>query len=215
MNLVRASVWIEQEIAVAAFIQQILARPINVASYVHESVDREGMREQLLLNPKSFVSNNQVLEHLKTVLPTWMPPDETKEQIGIHVEIKYETRLITQERHDYCLLVLASNSGSEPIELSHVDLEFPCDLMELPAAHPMLVSERSTLTTCFFRAERQSLPRIYPGDVKRVLTIDYHVDHDIFWHKRHLFGQSATATAYPVDGSPEIAEKPIAQLQIF
>ncbi|HET9131281.1 MAG TPA: hypothetical protein VFO86_10055, partial [Terriglobia bacterium] len=45
----RGSVWIEQEIGIAAFITQVLKRPVNVAAFIHESIKREGMRDQLHL----------------------------------------------------------------------------------------------------------------------------------------------------------------------
>ncbi|MGO9087386.1 MAG: hypothetical protein ACLP6G_02710 [Terriglobales bacterium] len=39
---VRGSVWVEQEIAIAAFISQALEQPMRVRAYVHESIFREG-----------------------------------------------------------------------------------------------------------------------------------------------------------------------------
>lgn len=68
---VRASVWIEQEIAIAAFINQVLDRPLQVAPYVHASVGREGMREHLQLNSIRFGSDSEILDHLANLLPTW------------------------------------------------------------------------------------------------------------------------------------------------
>lgn len=68
---VRASVWIEQEIAIAAFITQILKRPLRIAPYIHADVKREGMREQLQLNAVSFTDDNDVLQHLRDLLPSW------------------------------------------------------------------------------------------------------------------------------------------------
>src|SRR5260370_6655098 len=52
----RASVWIEQEIAIAAFIQHIQKRPLRVAAYVQKGISLEGVREKLLLNPIQFES---------------------------------------------------------------------------------------------------------------------------------------------------------------
>ncbi len=68
---VRASVWIEQEIAMGAFITQILGRPLKIAPYIHAGIPREGVREQLQLNAVTFTSDNEVLEHLRQLLPTW------------------------------------------------------------------------------------------------------------------------------------------------
>lgn len=68
---IRASVWIEQEIAMASYITQILRRPLKVAPYIHQDIRREGMREQLQLNAFKFKEDSEVLEHLRTVLPGW------------------------------------------------------------------------------------------------------------------------------------------------
>jgi hypothetical protein len=68
---VRASVWVEQEIAVAAFIEQILGRPLKIALYIHDSICLEGMREQLLLNAVRFRDESEVLQHLSRILPEW------------------------------------------------------------------------------------------------------------------------------------------------
>jgi hypothetical protein len=67
----RASVWIEQEIAMAAYITQVLGRPLKVQAYIHSEIRREGMLEQLLLNPISFENDTEVLQHLRSVLPSW------------------------------------------------------------------------------------------------------------------------------------------------
>ncbi|HJY86998.1 MAG TPA: hypothetical protein VKE24_09195 [Candidatus Acidoferrales bacterium] len=67
----RASVWIEQEIAIAAFIAQVLGRQLRVAAYIHKDIAREGMREELQLNPVMFRHDEEVLAHLRQLLPTW------------------------------------------------------------------------------------------------------------------------------------------------
>lgn len=68
---VRGSVWVEQEIAIAAFISQALQQPMRVRAYVHESILREGLRSQLHLNPKSFVEDFEIVNDLTVELPTW------------------------------------------------------------------------------------------------------------------------------------------------
>ena len=63
---VRASVWIEQEIAIAAFLTQVQNRKIQVAVYIQNGIEREGARDQLLLNAHNFDSDDEVLRHLET-----------------------------------------------------------------------------------------------------------------------------------------------------
>jgi hypothetical protein len=75
----RGSVWIEQEIAIAAFMAQILRHEIRMAAYIHTDIRREGMRDQLLLNAVPFSKDSQVIESLSGILPTWKLDDPIAE----------------------------------------------------------------------------------------------------------------------------------------
>jgi len=57
----RGSVWIEQEIGIAAFLTATRKRDIPVVFYVQKGIKREGVREQLKLNPIEFSEESQVL----------------------------------------------------------------------------------------------------------------------------------------------------------
>lgn len=70
-RITRASVWIEQEIALAAFIEQILGRRIEVQLYVQRGIALEGMRDKLLLNAVQFETNEDVIEHLTKDMGRW------------------------------------------------------------------------------------------------------------------------------------------------
>lgn len=68
---IRASVWVEQEIAIAAYIGQVLGRNLTVAAYVQDGIRLEGLREKIILNAKTFMTNSEVLDDLRTILPSW------------------------------------------------------------------------------------------------------------------------------------------------
>lgn len=70
-HLVRASVWIEQEIAIAAYIQRIEKRELPIIAFKHSSVGREGIRELLHLNPTPFTDDAEVLVALPKLLQPW------------------------------------------------------------------------------------------------------------------------------------------------
>lgn len=67
----RGSVWIEQEIAIAAFLTQVFHRHLKVAAFLHKDIQREGMRDELQLNPVIFENNDQVLAQLVEILDRW------------------------------------------------------------------------------------------------------------------------------------------------
>lgn len=70
-KIVRASVWIEQEIAMATLMQQVLRRPLHVALFKQPGVALEGIRQQLQLNAHEFKNSNEVISRLREILPDW------------------------------------------------------------------------------------------------------------------------------------------------
>lgn len=76
--LTRASVWIEQEIAVVTYIRQVEKRRIPVIAFKHKSVGLEGIRGLIQLNPLEFSEEAEVLAQLPALLARWKVPSETK-----------------------------------------------------------------------------------------------------------------------------------------
>jgi hypothetical protein len=69
--ITRASVWVEQEIAIAAYIDRLRPQRLLTAVYQHRSVGREGMRELLHLNPMGFDSHESLLRDLRSRIADW------------------------------------------------------------------------------------------------------------------------------------------------
>ena len=67
----RGSVWIEQEIAIAAFLKLIQRKSLEVLLYTKRGIALEGLREKLMLNPRPFEDGDDILEDLRSVLPSW------------------------------------------------------------------------------------------------------------------------------------------------
>lgn len=65
----RASVWIEQEIALAAFIEQVLKRPLTVRLYCEQGIAVEGLRRQIMVHEVPFNTPQDVLDNLRGWLP--------------------------------------------------------------------------------------------------------------------------------------------------
>ena len=64
----RASVWVEQEIAIAAFREQVLREPIPVQLYIQNGIRLEGLRDKILLNAEPFDSNEHVIGHFRSIV---------------------------------------------------------------------------------------------------------------------------------------------------
>ncbi|TAK13708.1 MAG: hypothetical protein EPO32_04310 [Anaerolineae bacterium] len=65
----RGSVWVEQEIAIAAFMVQSLGLRLPFRVYVQKGIRREGVRGFILLNPKEFEKDEEVLTDLEGFWP--------------------------------------------------------------------------------------------------------------------------------------------------
>lgn len=93
-NHIRASVWIEQEIAIATYIQRVEQRPLPVVAFIHQSVGREGLRDLIPLNPIQFSNEMDVLTALPGLLQHW----RTLTHTGL--ELKLESNApIAREGH--------------------------------------------------------------------------------------------------------------------
>lgn len=64
----RASVWVEQEIAIVSYRVQVLGHEVALATYLEDGIKLEGMRASLLLNPRPFSSSSEVLADFETKL---------------------------------------------------------------------------------------------------------------------------------------------------
>jgi len=212
---IRASVWIEQEIAIAAFLQQTLGRDLNVAAYVQPGIIVEGVRAQLLLNPIEFDNNDDVVNHLKRILPTWKIISEPDKVNPLNVTINYERVNIRSERHDYRLLVLLTNIGTPPVSTYHIDLEFPAGLIENVQKLDHYVPNRATHHYSFFRITQEAIGEIFPGDSYAIMKIPYYVDNEIFSHRDSPLKSIVKVSVYTEGYAPKLIEKSMAELQIF
>jgi hypothetical protein len=70
-TLERGSVWVEQEIAIAAFAQHVLRRNIEVALYLQTGIALEGIRQQLRLKAVQFNTAEEILADLPERLRSW------------------------------------------------------------------------------------------------------------------------------------------------
>ena len=62
---IRGSVWVEQEIAIAAFLSQAQQKSLSSVVYIQDGIALEGVRQQLLLGPVPFQNDSQVLDDFR------------------------------------------------------------------------------------------------------------------------------------------------------
>jgi hypothetical protein len=86
----RGSVWVEQEIAIAAFMQQALGRGMPARAYVQRHIRMEGVRGFILLNPIEFESSEDVLNDLEQWLPVLLKPGKATAETVLRPEQELE-----------------------------------------------------------------------------------------------------------------------------
>ncbi len=192
----RASVWVEQEIAIAAFINQVLEKDIKVVPLIQSGIKLEGVRKQLIFNPREFTSNSDALEFIRKKLSEWEVEPTNAEPLTLVYRIK--DKHITHERHDYDFVLKVENNSEKNISDYHVDIEFPRKvLVDKKFKHE--IQGRKTDAHIFLRAPAKDEKKtIYPGDREPLLRLAFYVDSEIF-HDKLIMGSQVTATLYSED----------------
>lgn len=158
-EIVRASVWVEQEIAIAAFIQHALKRKIEVAVYLQKGIPREGIREQLRLAPIEFETADEVIHDFRQRLAAWKLEVTPARSLVADWRFKAERR--TQTHHDYRLFVDLVNNGSVQVNDWRIRAVIPSAFVKHGQGDSDVV---------MIDEDSASLPpneaKLYPGDKK-------------------------------------------------
>jgi hypothetical protein len=167
---VRASVWIEQEIAIATYIQRVERRELPVIAFIHESVGREGIRDLLHLNPIPFADESNVLAALPARLENWRSFRAT----GIRVRLK-SVNANYQEGHPIRRLeVTLVNDSNHSIDRLNGMICLPAAILaHWTATYPTEVKSNDPHKRCFRFDERQAGHSISPHETRRLIFFDY------------------------------------------
>src|SRR6266581_399319 len=134
LSWVRGSVWVEQEIAIAAFISQALERPMQVRTYVHDSIRLEGLRDKLHLNPVLFHDDSEILQDLTAFLPSWrvLAQQLRKDPLSLKANIRHRPVAIAGAGDDrlYVLMAGVENDGQQDATDFRLDVEFPLTFLD-------------------------------------------------------------------------------------
>jgi hypothetical protein len=167
---VRASVWIEQELAIAAFLRHILQKPMHVALFKKREVALEGVREKLILNPIEFVAEAEVIEQLKNILPTWTP-FETKPTYSVSYRYSRRVTKLEMRLHEYSLTFDVVNDGETRATDYRLEVDFPTAYLydtDKATGYRKFVFDQAQF--------REGNRILYPGESREAFKIDYYVD---------------------------------------
>ncbi len=182
-ELTRGSVWVEQEIAITAFIHHVLNRSVPTFFYKQAGVSVEGIRSVLLMNPRvEFKEDCQILQDLRSALPrTAFTPFNSYD-----VEpVLHHRRLVGQstgDRHRYTLICDVRNTGTERVTDFKMRIFFPRAFLD-PTQWSSEERKKSTTTHICFAADMEGRAPggLYPGDgLTHPLEFEYFVDDALF-----------------------------------
>jgi hypothetical protein len=166
---VRASVWIEQEIAIATYIQRVEKLELPVIAFIHRSVGREGIRDLLHLNPISFTDESDVLAALHDRLEKWKGLPAT----GLRVRLQSVNANYQEGHRIRRLEVILVNDSNQSISKLHAMVSLPAAILaHWSATYPAEVKSADPHYRCFRFDERSTDP-IPPHDTRRLISFDY------------------------------------------
>jgi len=218
---VRGSVWVEQEIAIAAFISQALQRPLKVRSYVHQNIQREGLRDKLHLNPFLFREDSEILNDLTSFLrQEWqdLGQHRRKDPLSLKANISHRRESIpggskdpADERH--MLLVNIENDGEQDARDFQLDVEFPSTFVD-EGGHALQVSASKPGTVLYRIANTfHKIEHLYPtGKTPDLISFHYAVLGKTKREHPELLLEKVTATVYSGNMKPKVTTKTIAEL---
>src|SRR6266404_813890 len=200
---IRGSVWVEQEIAIAAFLQNFAGRKINVRVYLERGIAREGVRDKLILNPIEFETNEEVLDDLTRVLPEW----QNLARPSVHLDISHRNR--SGSRRDYTLLIAVENRSTKTIRNYSVDALFPTPFIT-STSHARHIQGDGWPGFQRYRVTSDDSPvgPLYPGPPVHILSFDYYINEDNPGHQNALH-QEAVVRLFTDDQMVDEIRKPV------
>ncbi len=169
--ITRASVWIEQEIAIATYIRQIEKRPLPVIAFRHCSVGLEGIRGLIQLNPIEFKDEMEVLAALPALLEKWKNVSPS----GIRVEVTSTKAVRNEDRHAIRQLVFTVvNDGNTRLREISGLLQIPAGILKHWSAIYSLQDTRSKDGRYrIFRFNEAMDGALHPHSAGRVAIFEY------------------------------------------
>jgi hypothetical protein len=204
-STIRGSVWVEQEIAIAAFLQNFGGRKISVRIYLERGIAREGLRDKLILNPIEFETNEEVIDDLTRVLPEW----QNSARPSVSLDITHRNR--SGSRLDYTLLIGVENHSTKTVRNYCVEALFPTPFIT-STSHARHVPGAGPPGYQVYRVTSDDgLGPIYPGSPVHLLSFDYYINKDNPGHQNALH-QEAVVRLYADDQLVDEIRTPISEL---
>jgi hypothetical protein len=167
---IRASVWIEQEIAIATYIQRVEKRSLPVIAFIHRSVGREGIRDLLHLNPIPFSDETEILAELPGLLQRW----KVLPSSGIRILLQSGNRTREQDHWIRRLAVSLVNDSGQRINSFNCRVRLPAGILKhWSSVYPSEVPSDDPRYRCFTFDENMKRSAISPRTTTELINFPY------------------------------------------
>lgn len=171
-TITRASVWIEQEIAIATYIQRIEKRQLPTIAFAHSDVDREGLRDLLQLNPIPFRDESDILSQLAAQLPEWKSLERARAEIRLL--LTSQAVAVESGHHIRRFAVTLLNDTNDRVAQYNGRLCAPAEFVKhWNANYPYEVKPSPRPGYRCFNFDEVGRGPILPHDSRLTLTLDY------------------------------------------
>lgn len=168
-NVTRASVWIEQELAIAAYIEHVEKRKLQVIAFRHERVSLEGLRVLLHINPTPFREDSEVLAKLPELLKRW----ERMKSTGISVKLTSIERRHAEGHAVGTLALFLTNDTNDSLDKYEGLMRIPSGLLRHWSSTYMNEEADTDPRYRSFRFDQQAKQHSGPHSEVKVIAFDY------------------------------------------
>jgi hypothetical protein len=181
-SLTRASVWVEQEIAIAAFIQHTKKSELMVAAFCHRGVGREGLRDLLHLNPTPFDTSEDILSSLRDRLHEWTGVSLStisSRGEGVTISLTAVPGSSVPGVKTYLIYTHLTNIGKVRLKEYSATISVPTQCLSWSSASYVAEIPAKMNGYRSFRNTEKSFANvaIHPGDRIQVVSIEISVDN--------------------------------------
>jgi hypothetical protein len=180
--VVRGSVWVEQEIAIAAFMHSVLAREFPIFFYCQEGISLEGIRSVLLANPRLFFTNGaQVLKDLRLQLLGAIFTPRRAYEVEPIIAYRQQKGRSNGDRHVYDFICDVKNVGAERVTDFLLRIHFPRNFLPDGIVWAHEEKKFSTPSHVCFQVRGDRAPDgLYPGEgLQYPFEFDYFVNTEL------------------------------------
>ena len=168
-KVTRTSVWIEQEIAIAAYIRAFAKPTLPIIAFKHKSVGLEGLRSLVHLNPTEFENESEILPILRQRLSEWTTNLDTSD---IRLQLTSLRRPSVDNHELRRLKVSITNNTNNSMSSYSLQLCLPSRLLDHQSTRYLNEEPRTDGDVRCFRFSEEGYGSVAP-DQTRVIHFDY------------------------------------------